>query len=424
MKKILAIFVAVCMAFVAIQAVNAAEGPEYCEPNPPEDCAWRDNDSHCDITTTVSITGGTGGGGGNTPPIVKCKWEYDLDVAIDVDNCDVCSGCIPAGCVDISNFFYHDACPCIPGLQVLPILGNFVRVGYYAVVTDPDFDIDHVYADIWHPDGEFKYQIELLPLARLPGLEAWSHVSTCHADLIAINQDWAAGVPDAFADIEHEIDQQLAWVYYGEASLSYCQPGGYYTVGVRGQDSFNAWSDYLYNQFWYIPTTAIRKDFTQVNYGTAVISRDKWVGGDQDMGTAGFPTIQNWGNTPVNLYVYQDDMGLGFTGEPSSPTWNVEFDIRLGADGMDIYFDPFENQDSTHKGVYFGQLGLCTLEKIDFSIHVLKADPGTYNGNMCLVGYRWGNPVWPTPANFVGSAPGQVVQDIYIPDPPQTGPGP
>jgi hypothetical protein len=425
MKKILAILIVLSMSFVAVQAVNAIETPTYCTPNPPEDCAWRDNFSLCDITTQVTIAGGTGtGADGNSPPVIKCKWEYDLNVSIDVDDCDVCSGCINGICVDPSGFFYHDACPCIPGLQVLPILGGAVRVGYFAVVYDPEFNIDHVYADIWHPDGEFKYQIELFPLDRLASLDAWDHVTDCHSSLIAINQAWASSISgDAWDDIEHELDQQLAHVYYGEASISYCQPGGYYTVGVRAHDSFNAWSEYLYNQFWYIPTTAIKKDFTLVNYGSAIISRDKWLSGDYDMGTPQFATIQNWGNTPVNLYVWQDAMGLGFTGEPSNPNWNVEYDVRLSADGVDYRYDPFENQDASHKGIFFGQLDLCTLEKIDFSIHVKKADPGTYNGNMCILAYRDGNPVWATPSNFVGDSPGQVVQDIYDPDPAQTGPG-
>ena len=426
MKKILAIMIVFSMAFIAVQAVNADDGQlEYCSPNPPEECAWDDNDTLCNIDTAVTIAGGVGtSDGGNTPPVIKCKWEYDLEVEIDVDICDVCSDCINDECVDTDNIFRHDACPCIPGLQVLPDLGKMVKVGYFAIVYDPEFNIDHVYADIWHPDGEFKYQIELFPLDRLASLEAWEHVSNCHPSLIEINQAWASGLSvSAEEDIDHELDQQLAYVYYGEASLSYCQPGGYYTVGVRAHDSFNAWSDYLYNQFWYIPTTAIKKDFRNVNYGTAIVCRDKWLSGDYDMSTEEFATIQNIGNTPVRLHVWQDDMKLGFTGEPSNPSWNVEYDIRLSADGNEYRYDPFEDKDDTHKGIFFGKLALCTMEKIDFSIHVKKADPGSYDGEMCIIAFRDGNPVWKTPSDFVGSAPGQVIQDIYDPDPGQTGPG-
>jgi hypothetical protein len=432
MKKLLSILVIFAMVFVSSQAVFADDtlnGPEYCLPHPPEECNWRDNYSLCDITTSVTIAGESGGGTGdptgNSKPVVKCKWEYDWDIQIDVGECDVCYGCINSDCVDTSGMFGHDACPCTPGLQVLPRLGTTVTVGYYAVVFDVDFNLDHVYADVWHPDGEFKYQIELQKVEREQGLWKWDHVIQCHSDLIAYNEDFftGAGISDWDGDIRHEIDQQLAHVYYATAELSYCQPGGHYTVGVRGQDSFNAWSDYLYNQFWYIPTTAINKDFTHVDYGSAIISRFKWVGGNTEMDgpDSNFPTIQVWGNTPVRLFVWQDDMTLGFTGQPSEKVWNVEYYIRLSAAGEDIFYQPYQN-DPGYKGVEFGQLGLCTQEKVDFSVHVKKADPGTYPGNMCIIAYRDGNPVWPTPSQFVGSAPGQVIQDIYDPDPGQFGP--
>lgn len=418
MKKLLILLLVISMALVGV-SITGANGPTYPSINPSGDCAWRDNDSHCSITTEVDIAGGGGGGSGNTNPVIKCKWEYDLNVQIDVDQCDVCSGCINAGCLVDTPYFYHDACPCVDGLQVLPILGGSVKVGYYAVVTDDEgiSTISHVYADVWHPDGQFKYQIELFPLGKQVGLDAFSHLLTCHDDLITYNVPYFnnEGIINYDDDIEHELSQDLARVYYGEALISYCQPGGYYTVGVRAHDNFNAWSTYLYNYFWYIPTTAINIDFTKVDYGTAVISSWQWASGDQIMGTNAFPTIQNWGNTPVNLYVWQDDMNFGTTiNQAGEAEWNVEFDARLGSNGQIYVYDPYENEDGNHKGNYFGQLGLCTLEKADFSIHVKKADPGfTYTGNMCILGYRWGNPVWVTPPNKVGNAPGQVVQDIY-----------
>jgi hypothetical protein len=437
MKKILAMMVVLCMTLVGITAIANGVGPDgeplpdYCEPNPPGNCAWRDNFSLCGINTHVEVTGSGGGGGGgdgNTAPVIKCKWEFDEDIIITIGECAVCDGCIPGDCSD--TFFYHDACPCIDGLQVLPNFGSTVWVGFYAVVFDEQFDIDHVYADVWHPDGEFKYQIELFPLEYQEGLDVYRHTELCHNSLIEINEEWAmtlngTAYEDPYEDIDHELYQELAHVYYGHARLSYCQPGGYYTVGVRAQDSFNQWSKYLYNQFWYIPATAIRKDFSHVNYGTTVISNDKWIPGDQNMlpgGNDTFPTIQNWGNTPVDLYVWQDAMGLGYTGEPTNRSWNVEYDIRLGALGQEYYYNPFQDQ-GIFKGIKFGFLELCTLEKIDFSIHVKKADPGMYSGEMCILGYRKDNPVWPTPEDFVGGATGQIVQDIYDPDPAQAGPG-
>lgn len=434
MKKVFAIFIAIAMAMSTSILVSAAEGdPTYCVPNPGEDCAWRDNYSLCNIVTEVTVAGGTTGGG-NAEPVIKCKWEYDLDVSFLPEECAVCGPCITSECLE-TGYWTRDACPCEPGLDVLPILGGSVRVGYYAVVTDLEgiSTLQHVYADVWHPDGEFKYQIELFPLEKVAGLNAFDKVTSCYPDLIEYNTDYFSGlvpgyegvlvIPDEYDfDIEHELSQDLAEVYYGEALISYCQPGGYYTVGVRAHDNFNAWSDYLYNQFWYIPTTAINIDFTKVDYGNAVISNFQWASGDQDMQTNAFPTIQNWGNTPVDLYVWQDDMDFGTTIQNGVEYWNVEFDARLGSDGTIYYYEPFQNATG-FKGNYFGYLDLCTLEKADFSIHVKKADPGnTYTGSMCLIGYRNGNPVWMTPTSFVGNAPGAVVQDIYDPDPSQAGP--
>lgn len=431
MKKILAIFVALAMAFSTSIIVSAAEGPpEYCTPNPLEDCAWRDNFSICDIETEVTVAGGTTGGG-NTAPVIKAKWEYDLDVSFLPEECAVCSTCIDASCLDVNGFWTLDACPCEPGLDVLPILGGSVRVGYFAAVTDDEgiSTLEHVYADVWHPDGEFKYQIELFPLDKVSGLNAFTKVINCYPDLVEYNTPYfnllgLTTTSEFDIDIDHELSQDLAEIYYGEALISYCQPGGYYTVGVRAHDNFNAWSEYLYNQFWYIPTTAINIDFTKVDYGNAVISNWQWASGDQTFGTNAFPTIQNWGNTPVDLYVWQNDMDFGTTiNQQGLEEWNVEFDARLGSDGTIYTYDPFQNATG-RKGNFFGYLDLCTLEKADFSIHVKKADPGnTYTGSMCLIGYRNGNPVWMTPTSFVGNAPGAVVQDIYNPDPSQAGPG-
>jgi hypothetical protein len=82
------------------------------------------------------------GGSDNLPPYIKVKWEYD------------------------EGSYEHDSC-IEDGLQVAPTLYGTRTVGYYAVVADPNGreTISHVYADIWHPDGTFKYQIELNKIA-------------------------------------------------------------------------------------------------------------------------------------------------------------------------------------------------------------------------------------------------------------------
>lgn len=430
MKKILALFIVLSMTLVGASVM--AEQPA---DTPIGDCAWDDGNCIGPFPTTATMTGSASGGetgSGNTAPIIKCKWEYDLEVEVIPEDCDPC---IP--CTD--PYWYHDACCCIPGLQVKPILYDSVSVGYYAIVTDLEGvdHIDHVYADIWHPDGTFKYQIELFPVGmdgtpasggvydKTQALDIWNHAWAHHSDLIKINPDWASTLVDITpeADILDELNEELAYLYYGEAEISYCQPGGWYYVGVRAHDGYDAYSDYLFNRFWYIPTAGIHVDFSGINYGTVAESTNKWVGGDYDWSTTSKPSVRNVGNTPVQLMVYQDDMGFGKTGD----SWNVMFDARMNADGpirtyypeqKDLIEYPPEGDPNDpsnyYPGVWIdGILPLCTMEKLDFSIHVFKGYPGeVYQGILNLCAYMdMDSYIWTTPVDFQGNAP------IGVPNP-------
>jgi hypothetical protein len=442
MKKILSLFVILSMVFVAAQALADPLVLPDCVPT--GDCAWDDPYCITDIPTSATITGsggsGTGGGDGNGCPIIKCKWEYDLDVVMDLD--PICGGL----CLDCHDglYWYHDACCDIDALRVKPILFGKVRVGYYAVVTDPEGvdHVDHVYADIWHPDGTFKYQIELFPVGfedtvydKTVALDEWDHAWGCHEDLIKINEVWASGLTGFIPgtedpmtpewDIRDEINQEEAYLYYGEALIDYCQPGGWYYVGVRAHDGYDAWCEYLYNRFWYIPTAGIEVDFSSIDYGTVAECSNKWVGGDLTMDTPLKPTVRNIGNTPVELYVWQDSMDFGKT----NGAWNVEYDVRLTADGeIRVYspeekdlIDPLpypddpENEGNFYPGVRIpGVLPLCTEDKLDFSIHVFKGYPGElYTGFMDLCALiNIESYIWDTPSVYQDNAP-VGVPDIY-----------
>jgi hypothetical protein len=407
MKKIIAIMVILTMAFVSIPAVladNGYEWPCYDEP-----------DLH-NIGTLAYVTGTASGGGGtaepptgigdpndgNGPPVIKVKWEYDLGPGPH-------------------DGFAHDSC-IAPGLGVAPLPGRNVKVGYYAVVTDPQGKdhVDKVYADIWHPDGEFKYQIELKRVGfedtdydKTIALKIWDHVISYHRDIITVNEGWAMGLDpgiDWWADVRDELNEPLAYMYYGEALLSYCQPGGYYTVGVRAHDHNGAWCDYLYNQFWYIPTAAIEIDFDMIDYGVVAESFDQWVGGDYDMDTSHKPTVRNIGNCPVELWVVQDDMDFGKT----DGRWNVQFDAQLTADEKNrVYYYPDVRTRIP------GHVDLCTKEKLDFSIHVFKGFPDIpYKGTMGLYAFIYDTSyIWYTRSEFIGDAPNGVAQNFCMPHP-------
>jgi hypothetical protein len=395
MKKLIAIFAALVMVctVVPVLADNEYHGGHLYDNH---NKAWLPDGSQNPVTTYATIAGSGGGEGGSQNPIIKVKWEYDMDTE------------------------FHDADLCDAHLQVAPIIGQTVTVGYFAVVTSPN-GIDpnpanlgyvYTYCDIWHPDGQFKYQIELYPVGwdgqsydKTVALDAWDLVTDCHQDLIMTNDDWASSLPpgtEPYCDVHDELNEELALLYYGEAELSYCQPGGTYYVGATAFDKLGNQADYVYNSFWYIPTSAVEIDFNTVDYSPVHIGTHKVVGGDCDMLTPNKPTVRNIGNTPVILGVKQDDMGFGET----SGEWNVQFDARMTANGEYVYYSPYE--EATIPGI----LPLCTKEKLDFSILATKGVSGiTYSGWMKIYAciYFTTSP-YTTPCWFIGDAPVPVPQ--------------
>jgi hypothetical protein len=297
-------------------------------------------------TTGVEVVGG-----GGSPPIIKCKWETPDD---------------------------GDPTHTTPGTQVLPpvVYQGQSEVKFWAVVTDPEGvgTVKSVYADVWHPAGppecgSFKYQLELTKVDKFAvGIPAFQEAY--EQGLITFGQDYD------YADVMHQLEQCLCDVYMGVQYLSYHQPAGAYMVAVKAYDIPGNPSIPLVNYLDYVPVTAMEIDFENVDYGSLQVCTNKWIGGDTTFGTAEYPTVRNIGNTNLRIGVWQDDMGLGDT----SGVWNVEYDARLGAQGMEAVYDPFQ------EGVVLEDiLPLCNTQKLDFSIHIKKADPGTYSGVIELV---------------------------------------
>ena len=401
MKKILALTISLAMVLVSV-TVLATEDP--C-PDCEWPCTWDDDNCVGPVKTIANVVGcggipGNGGsGGGGIPlgaPIIKCKWEYDESILLEP--ADICC---PPYCVE------HDACPYEYGLQVKPVIGGDVTVGYYAIVTDPQGvgHIDHVFADIWHPNGEFKYQIELFPVGFIGeaydksiAISEWAHVKADHSDLVTYGE-WE--IPEGWSpdeDILDELEEEEAYLFYGEAVINYCQPAGDYCVGIIAYDGLDIWSEYLLNTFLYIPTAAVWIDFQTVNYGDVVESVWQQVGGDQAMSTPTMPTVKNVGNVPVYFSIVQDDMDFGKTGD----LWNVEYKARLGKDGD--FTNPYSPNVKTKIP---GYLKMCIQEKFDFLIHVIKGFPdGQPNiGTMTICAHIYGNQNdWISPLKF-DSAP-------------------
>ncbi|MFH1639988.1 MAG: hypothetical protein ABIB93_06770 [Chloroflexota bacterium] len=310
-----------------------------------------------DVTTDVTVNGGNG-----SPPIVKCKWELPDD---------------------------GDPTHIVTGTQFLPPVGFGATkpIEFYAVVTDPEgqLSVDRVSADVFHPLKRpadvpyFKYQLAMVRLA------------TVADNLAAFDLAVARGVikyatPYDAAEVRHELEQGLAWLWKGNQVMDYHQPWGDYLVQVKAYDKNNNPSPLLENFFLYIPITACEYDFTSVHYGPVEVCRDKWVPGDTEFSTPDFPTVRNIGNTWCQIQIKQDDMGFGDT----SGIWNVQYHARLGSavTGTDVVYHPACRKGNTPPaGIWMTLpdiLKLCNTQKLDFSIHVKKADPNSYGGKMYI----------------------------------------
>ena len=358
MKKLLSIVIAVIMLLSITVPVMAA-----------------------DIGTGVTVNPG----GEDPAPFIKAKWET------------------------------NDACPQIPGTQILPTpgFGNYTPIGFCVVVwDDPLSDIDVVSVDVYHPsvpllNGEansFKFEVILddymgaLADNEISAAEAQAGIAyfteAYDAGLVTLNEAVHpdTGAPITKDEIIEEIAQGEAWIYCGCWWMYYHQPAGCYEVDAFAIDSDGILdeSSHLTNHFDYLPVTAAEFDFASINYGT--ISKDGNISGDANFATPAQPTVRNIGNTWLQLGIQQDDMGFG----KSVSGWNVKYDVRIGstldfptgAEGIKTWYDPtvFAGQSPLVSGYTTipGIIHLCNTWKMDFSIHIIKATTLSGSGMMWL----------------------------------------
>ena len=95
--------------------------------------------------------------------------------------------------------------------------------------------------------------------------------------------------------------------------------------------------------------------------------------------------------------VLQNDMQFGYSGPLLNPKytsdWNVRWDARIGDynDNPTVEFNPFEQATAV------GNIGLCGLDKISFSIFVKKmASTGGHIGTVELTAIPVTFPWWGT----------------------------
>jgi hypothetical protein len=290
-----------------------------------------------------------GPGGGNLP-VVKCLWET------------------PDG---------HEP----DGTQVDPPLyyGGIEPVTLYVVVTDVEDhgDVAQVVADVFHPqglpeDGSLKYgNLRLTQLAWSAGMAAFAAADS--SSLVAYSGQYD------YTEVLDELEQGEAMVWSVSFNMDYCQPAGIYTVTAVAVDHHGNTSLPFSNTFEYVAVCGIELDFSAVNYPNVMIGSSVDVSGDTTWG-GDRPTVRNIGNTDVKITVWQDDMGFGTYWNGS---YKVEFDARMGpriddADSTRVIYPP--NWAVTLPNV----LALCGMAKLDFSIHILFAMQGHYQGRMVV----------------------------------------
>ncbi len=328
------------------------------------------------VTTGSVSTGLTQDTTGGATPIVKVKWEANVDGWSDASTAD--------------------------GAQFMPSGQKNVNteVKICTIVTDPDglADIKNVYADVFYPTdvalggshvpledqtgagcGQLMQEDSLHQLSKQDGINLFCNlVRNNNNNLPTFNNGYN------YSEIckqDGELQKETAAVFCGVKDLSYEDPSGNYPVWAVAQDHVGLQGK-LANQLTYLPVTAFEADFTNINYGNVRLNTHKIINGDLTWNSpvnTGLASVRNVGNTRLAMHVLQDDMGLGRT----DGHWNVKYDARVSSDAPFSVYDPF---DTTV--VLSNPLDLSELNEMDFSIDISKFPPthqsSSYVGNMTL----------------------------------------
>ncbi|MDP2692855.1 MAG: hypothetical protein Q8O88_04420, partial [bacterium] len=324
------------------------------------------------VAATVS-TGLTQDTSGGANPIVKAKWEANVDKYTD-DATTAGAQFNPSGQKDVSK-----------------------TIALCAVVTDPDglADIDAVYADVFYPDGialgdhhvplhdqsgegcgALMQEDTLTKLPKADGIALFcDQVRNNNNNLPTFNTDYNY---DEICGETGELQKDTAAVFCGQKDISYEDPSGSYEVWAVAQDK-NGLQDVLENHFTYLPLTAFETDFNQINYGNVRLNTHKIISGDKTWNALnqGKASVRNVGNTRLKMRVMQDDMGLGKT----DGNWNVKYDARVGSSAGYANYWPEATPTLNDP------LDLSELDEMDFSIDISKFPPthtGPYTGTMTL----------------------------------------
>jgi Domain of unknown function (DUF4114) len=347
-------------------------------------------------TITGASTSITVQSGGSNPPLVKAMWESTDSQSNNESG-------------DPNHTSFVD--PLLTQVAPNPGFQAKTQVNFWAVVTDPAGvgNLGNIYADVYYPasgttdpgaNGSLKFEVQLTMIATdgLSGTALTYFNAANAAHMVEVNANTPTfsypigSSATQVGDIQEELIQGTANLYYGIYYFDNCELAGNYPVVVNAVNLQNVHGT-LGDTLQWLPLTSAAFDFTAVNYGQVAVGVDKQINGDYIWNTslsgANPATIENTGNTYLQMTVRQDDMGLGSTQVNGVTTWNVFYDARMGDGSLGgfgyngiVTYNP--NTTVTLPQI----LKLCALDKIDFSITVVK-DPSTstnhnYSGTMTL----------------------------------------
>jgi len=251
------------------------------------------------------------------------------------------------------------------------------------------------------PTGELPYNVFCKSLNPSAGTNIYkgNDIVTFSA---GAGHDWATLCTDG---VEGSLPKGDAALYCGTRNLSYEAAAGTYEVQVHavanGMDS-----NYLPNNYLYVPKAGFQVDFNKISYGTATWTDPsiigitggqynwaspfvKWntISGDTNWTaspTNNNATVRNIGNVELDMQVAQDRMNTELTNGMD----NIRFMGRVGS--LDGYWQQYKPSDDMTNPTWTKltrYIELSNKDEMDFGMAITKFHEGTvYSGTMKLMG--------------------------------------
>ncbi|MBA7572770.1 hypothetical protein ES708_14556 [subsurface metagenome] len=316
-------------------------------------------------------------------------------MAADIDTEAVVGGGSGSPPYVCAKFETPDFDPLMDGTQIEPIPGEQKVVKFYVVVGDPNgiLDVSAVYIKVYHPDGEFKFQLDaimptwtVIPYDGLIDMDGDCTGETtvpAALDILELEKRITYGFDPVRGDmmtldtLKYDLEKGKQFLVEIIGEMDYCQPAGDYTVEAIVVDQGGE-SGTLKNTFEYLSVIALMCDFTNISWGNVNVNQWNMLYGDEDLNTPTKPTVKNIGNDPAILELnFTDMLGANYQKKIS------DFDVSM----LGGHIELVAGTPMVIVGVDDAPIMLppCTPTQIDFSVHPPVGTPeDTYTGEMTI----------------------------------------